>query len=83
MEYLEAPYEEVLYTDPNAWYGKDNMSFNHPFANLPYLKDGNNVSFVHLCRLFSNLMQFITMLHTNSIDKIYLEKMENNKHKLL
>jgi glutathione S-transferase len=37
------PFENKLYTDPNEWFGKDKIevSKHTPFANLPYLKDGD------------------------------------------
>jgi glutathione S-transferase len=43
LEYLGLPYEEKLYTDHQEWFSADYVNFAHPFANLPYLKDGEKV----------------------------------------
>eukprot|EP01016_Furgasonia_blochmanni_P046473 TRINITY_DN66_c0_g1_i2.p1 TRINITY_DN66_c0_g1~~TRINITY_DN66_c0_g1_i2.p1 ORF type:complete len:267 (-),score=109.21 TRINITY_DN66_c0_g1_i2:165-965(-) len=29
------------YSDPQEWFGKDKPALNHPFPNLPYIKDGD------------------------------------------
>lgn len=46
LEYLEIPYEDKRYTSPEAW-AQDKEAFlqTNPLANLPYLKDGDQVIF--------------------------------------
>ncbi|CAK62603.1 unnamed protein product (macronuclear) [Paramecium tetraurelia] len=45
LEYIELPYEDKRYNDPQEWFGKDDQTFNSPFTNLPYLKDGDHTVF--------------------------------------
>ncbi|CAD8208970.1 unnamed protein product [Paramecium octaurelia] len=45
LEYIELPYEDKRYTNPEEWFGKDDQTFNSPFTNLPYLKDGDHTVF--------------------------------------
>lgn len=42
-EYLEVPYENKLYADPNAWFGVDKPALRTDFPNLPYVQDGEKV----------------------------------------
>lgn len=39
--FLGFKYEEVDYKDPNKWFGDDKINLGIPFANLPYLIDGD------------------------------------------
>jgi glutathione S-transferase len=41
MAYTGASWEEVAYTEPEKWFGKDKMALGLDFPNLPYLIDGN------------------------------------------
>ncbi len=45
LEYLGFPYENKIYTDPAEWFEKDKPVFlaKNPFANLPYIIDGENL----------------------------------------
>jgi glutathione S-transferase len=45
LEYLELPYENKIYSNPADWFEKDKpaLSAKNPFANLPYVVDGENV----------------------------------------
>ena len=40
MEYLNIPYEEIVYKTPQSWY-EDPLSKSHPNIELPYLLDGD------------------------------------------
>ncbi len=41
LAYTEAQWENVAYTDPAQWFGKDKNSLGLDFPNLPYLIDGD------------------------------------------
>jgi len=41
--YLNIPFENKLYTDPNVWFQQDKPSLKSDFPNLPYLVDGDKV----------------------------------------
>jgi glutathione S-transferase len=45
LEYLGLPYENKIYNDPVEWFEKDKPAFleKNPFANLPYLIDGEKL----------------------------------------
>jgi Glutathione S-transferase len=45
LEYLGIPYEEKRYEIKDAmdWFAKDKHQLNHPFPNLPNLKDGERI----------------------------------------
>jgi glutathione S-transferase len=45
IEYLGLPYENKMYNDPAEWFEKDKPALlaKNPFANLPYIIDGENV----------------------------------------
>lgn len=42
-EYLQVPYENKLYADPNTWFGVDKPALKTDFPNLPYVQDGDKV----------------------------------------
>ena len=41
LAYCGAVWEDVKYTSPEQWFGKDKAELNLPFPNLPYLIDGD------------------------------------------
>lgn len=41
MAYCGVEFEEVSYTSPEDWFGRDKQSLGIPFPNLPYLIDGD------------------------------------------
>jgi len=41
LAYTGAVWEDVKYTSPEQWFGKDKQGLGIPFANLPYLIDGD------------------------------------------
>eukprot|EP00825_Cyclidium_porcatum_P046951 TRINITY_DN750_c0_g1_i2.p2 TRINITY_DN750_c0_g1~~TRINITY_DN750_c0_g1_i2.p2 ORF type:complete len:218 (-),score=46.23 TRINITY_DN750_c0_g1_i2:317-970(-) len=41
LEYTKTPYTQKLYGDPKEWFGKDMEALAFPYANLPYIKDGD------------------------------------------
>lgn len=41
MAYTGASWEDIVYTEPEKWFGKDKMTLGLDFPNLPYLIDGN------------------------------------------
>lgn len=41
LAYTEADWEDVKYTSPEDWFGKDKSGLGIPFANLPYIIDGD------------------------------------------
>ena len=41
LAYTGAVWEDVKYTSPDQWFGKDKQGLGIPFANLPYLIDGD------------------------------------------
>lgn len=40
LVYTDAIWEEVTYTAPQQWFGKDKFELGIPFPNLPYVIDG-------------------------------------------
>lgn len=43
FEYFKVPYTNKTYTERSDWFEKDKPALNTPFANLPYIKDGDVV----------------------------------------
>ena len=41
LELLNVPFNDVWYTDPAEWFGKDKQALGLPFPNLPYLLHGD------------------------------------------
>ena len=41
LAYTGAVWEDVKYTAPEQWFGKDKQELGFPFPNLPYLIDGD------------------------------------------
>jgi len=41
LAYAEADWENVVYTDPNAWFANDKQNLGFDFPNLPYLIEGD------------------------------------------
>lgn len=41
LAYTEAQWEDVQYTKPEEWFGKDKQALGIAFPNLPYLIEGD------------------------------------------
>ena len=41
LAYHKVPFEDILYNDPNEWYGKDKPALQTWAPSIPYLKDGD------------------------------------------
>jgi len=41
LAYTEADWENIAYTDPNAWFANDKQNLGFDFPNIPYLIEGD------------------------------------------